>query len=308
MGSVITDLMEKNELTRNQVSQISGLSNSHIIALERENIVRIRRDTVISLALALNSRLGEINELLDHFGMSALATRDVPVIIKAADKRMITGIQPLHEGIGLDIMLVAMEKAEGDLVIVDGKPSAALLPADYLSPADERIAAEFPIYRDVKREFNRMRTVALNETLITHSVHFIACSDCIRQYMRKGLIQKHLLKMHFLTLIDYLKKPNYQFDLIRPEACPSFRFQIKFASRCDAKAKDMAFLIGNGNRSDRSEGLQGFATDHKKMVSYLELDYSRLEGEIYSEFSDKEAMCQRLKEMFKEETGMDLEG
>lgn len=308
---MVIELMKECGLTRNQISQISGLSNSHLIALEREYISRIRRDTVITLALALNIEIRKINELLDNLGLATLRAGDIPVIIKASDRRNITGLQPLHEGIGFENMLIAMEKTKGDLVIVNNKPPSALLPLDYLSPQEEKIATEFPVYRNIKAELNKKRRKVLDKILATHCVHLIVCGDCIRQYMagygKKSEVHKSCIKEHLRTLIRYLKHPRYQFDLINSEACPSFRFQIKFSPKNRGREKDIAFFIGYDNCNDAYQGLQGFATDRKNIISALKLDYLRLRNEIDTKFSDKEAMQQHLEKMFKEETGTELE-
>ncbi len=61
MSNLIKELIDNTRMTRNQVAQISGLSNSHLRALEDEDIKNTKRDTVLYLAVALNLELPDIN-------------------------------------------------------------------------------------------------------------------------------------------------------------------------------------------------------------------------------------------------------
>lgn len=54
--------------------------------------------------------------------------------------------------------------------------------------------------------------------------------------------------------------------------------------------------------------LNGFATDSTKMFNYFNLEYLRLKTDesINTEYSNKDSMIRHLKNLFREETGVDL--
>lgn len=320
MSNLIKELIDNTRMTRNQVAQISGLSNSHLRALEDEDIKNTKRDTVLYLAVALNLELPDINMLLRHYGFSDANEKDSLAFIKVAERRKVTGFQPLYSGIGFDLLLISVERLDGNLVVVNDRPSSSFRPGEYVAVEAERSGIEDDVYIHLKKEFYKKRRGILDKNLANYTVHYISCEKCIRQYMNlynnaRSLKERLLIKEHFELLIYYMDHHNYRFDLVKPDHCALLRFELKFLPSSN-KENDKVLFIGQSKHrysrdldygeSNRSQCLNGFVTDSKKTFDLFRLEYFRLKRNIDTKYSDKNAMTGHIREMFREETGSEL--
>ena len=80
--TTLLQLIEESGLNRNQISKISGISNTYLNKIgsfeangERSSI---RRKTLINIAISLNLSLVEIDDLLKEYGHEELSTSDTP--------------------------------------------------------------------------------------------------------------------------------------------------------------------------------------------------------------------------------------
>lgn len=317
MSNFIKNLMDKANMTRNQIAQISGLSNSHIKSLEEEDIKKIKRDTAIFLAVALNLDFQGINELLLHYSFSNVSENDIEIFIRAAERRRIAGFQPLYNNVAFDLLLLSLEMLNGDLIVINDKPSTSFKPTGFFAiEAQNASLSRDYIYLKLMEKIYQKRREVLDRTLIKYSIHYLACEECIIEYMKKfekaGAEERGCIKEHFKLLLEYINNsPNYQFDLIERTYCPRFRFEMKQLPS-NSKESDKVFFIGNSKHGSSgdfgfSPDLHGFATDSKRIYDYFKFEYFRLKKYIIRQYSDKNLMTNHIKETFHNITGSDID-
>jgi transcriptional regulator with XRE-family HTH domain len=106
-GEYVQALLKDSPVSRNQIAAISGLSNPYILGLEQGNIANVGRDKLISLAVALDMKLGEIDHMLTVFDRAALSGEDIPVFLEASRRcRISAALHPAHDSYTLDLMLL----------------------------------------------------------------------------------------------------------------------------------------------------------------------------------------------------------
>ena len=91
--TTLLQLMENSGLNRNQVSKISGISNTYLAKIERfeegGEKIDIRRNTLINNAISLNLSLEEISTLLKEYDHNEVSTSDTPYFLAASENQTV---------------------------------------------------------------------------------------------------------------------------------------------------------------------------------------------------------------------------
>jgi hypothetical protein len=249
MANLLT-LMQKSGLNRNQVSKISGISNTFLSKVERTEEggkrIETKRKALINIAVSLNLSLEEINSLLIEYGHAEVSASDIPYFLAASENQTVTGILPLFSSLALEWFLIGMEKklasTEGaSLTWVLDQPSHAFKSPEHASFVNELQMNEkkvLPVHKDLVESACIHRRKLITEALERgNRISTCICSDCLERYLRgwerhKGTdaegTYKMFLKQHLETLTHYIKTypDRYQVKLLKK--CPRLRYELLY--------------------------------------------------------------------------------
>ena len=271
----LLQLMEKSGLNRNQISKISGISNTFLTKVERTEKggerINIRRKTLINIAVSLNLSLEEINSLLIEYGHAEVSTSDTPYFLAASENQTVTGILPLFSSLALEWFLIGMEKklssTEGaSLIWVLDQPSHAFKSPDHASFVSDLHMNEkkvLPVHKDLVESACIHRRKLITEALERgNRISTYICSGCFERYMRgwekyrgsdiEGKYQG-FLREHMQALIKYIETypDRYQIKLLKK--CPRIRYELLYLpvrsdqGKVETKISKVFFL---GHESD----------------------------------------------------------
>ncbi|MGD9212656.1 MAG: helix-turn-helix transcriptional regulator [Desulfobacteraceae bacterium] len=250
--------MEKSGLNRNQVSKISGISNTYLTKIERTEIdgnrINIKRKTLINIAISLNLSLDKINELLNEYGHSEVSTSDTPYFLAASENQTITGILPVFSSLSLEWLVLGIEKilsnSEGaTLIYVLDQPNHAFKSQEHASFISElNFGAKIsPVYKDLVGSACVHRKKLITEALGNgNSIRTYICSNCLVRYMRsweqfKGTKIEEKYKMyltqHIKTLLKYLEDYPDQYQIKLLNKCPRLRYELLYLNNQNSSGK-----------------------------------------------------------------------
>jgi len=249
MANLLT-LMQKSGLNRNQISKISGISNTFLSKVEQTEEggkrIDIRRKTLVNIAVSLNLSLEEINSLLIEYGHAEVSASDIPYFLTASENQSVTGILPLFSSLALEWFLIGMEKklssTEGaSLIWVLDQPSHAFKSPQHASFVSELHTNEkkvSPMNKDLVESACIHRRKLITEALERgNKISTYICSGCLERYMKgweryKGAdvegTYKMFLREHMQTLTHYIDTypDRYQVKLLKK--CPRLRYELLY--------------------------------------------------------------------------------
>jgi transcriptional regulator with XRE-family HTH domain len=319
-------LIKNAHLSTNEVSQLSGLTNSYLAKLTKDQIVSVKRDKLIFLSFALDLPLDEINELLNIYGYLEVSNQpdDVSLFLKAAERRKIVGMQPLFYNINFTLLLLKLYIMPGDLVVVNNRLLTSIL---------QKVGAPFTeiygisandIYKEIEYACTSKRNYYLNILLKNNKLTYLMCQQCFDDYINDACIELEAEKKdfrveHLKALISYIENQNYQFKLI--DACPKFRFALKYIPKGKKYAthgQNKTFFVGHikhqpkptkksdtqAKKSDTQaiyeKEIYGFASDSAKLFAHFDDEYNRLlKTHIVIDFPTKNDLVSYIREKAK---------
>ncbi len=143
----IIDIIEASGLNLNQISKISGISNTYLTKLVKKKINLPGKDKITSILLALNHTITDINHILADYDYRPLNRHDIPEILKINRRRKFEGrILPQYDNIYFELQLAAMEKIGGTKIVVKNRPSGIFIPMELY------LMKEFPTESDSEAE------------------------------------------------------------------------------------------------------------------------------------------------------------
>ncbi len=132
-------IIDKSGLNINQISKMSGISNTYLNKLKKEKINHPGKDKIASILLALNYSITDINNILAGYDYMPLNNHDIPEILKNNNRRKFEGrIVPNFNYIHFELVMAALEKIGGTKIIVKRRPS------DIYMPMELYMMKEFP--------------------------------------------------------------------------------------------------------------------------------------------------------------------
>lgn len=129
--ATINHVIEDSELNINQISKVSGVSNTYLNKLLKKKINHPGKDKIASILLALNYSITRTNEILADYDYMPLNEHDIPEILKNNLKRKFEGrIVPHFDHIYFELVLAALENLGGTKILVKHRPSGIFIPMD----------------------------------------------------------------------------------------------------------------------------------------------------------------------------------
>jgi transcriptional regulator with XRE-family HTH domain len=292
--SHVKKLLERSRMPRNQVAAVSGLSNAYIRVLERGETASVKREKLISFAVALNLDLFQTDELLTGFDRTRLSTDDIPNFIETSRQvKISSAMLPLRDAFLIELVFLAIERVPGDHIIVNDRPTSCLRPEGFRSYSCRNMAEVHPIHSALIEEIGRERKRNLLAKLDRYKVHNYICRDSLEEYIRECRDPDELMwrKKHIETTLEHLRHYD-RFKLFLTKTIPSFLFSLKLPSDPENENPKLAFI---GKQIDFFMGkgsgrLAGFATDNQVVIENFKADVEFLKENVLEE-------CMNLKKL-----------
>ena len=131
--STLIDIIANSEMNLNNISKISGVSNTYLTKLSKKQINHPGKDKIASILLAMNHRISDINNVLKDYDYRPLNKHDIPAILNNNRKRKIEGPPtPHYDRLYFELMLVVLEHMGGTKIVVKDSPSGIYQPLPLL--------------------------------------------------------------------------------------------------------------------------------------------------------------------------------
>lgn len=316
MGKILENLLsfaDDAEITRNELSLLTGLSNSYLISLAKGDIKKVGRDKLIFIAVAFNLSLEETNNLMSEFQLADINFNDANIYIQAAARRKITGIQSLYRGLNLYLFLISLYTIPGNTVLLRPDPHIIFESVEYRKYIDKKSKLTKSKHYNVVYDLREYFISYLKEKVFTdhkYDFDYLICGKCFDDYLNRAITIKQrideqeivFVAEHLQNLISYMNDhPNYRVYILNK--CHSMAFVMKYSALPNDNPKVFfAAPMRHGASSDFN--FAGFATDAKRITSRLSRQYQLLKNDHTETLTNDEAiayMKDRFKKKFRRE-------
>lgn len=293
-ASHVRKLLKRTRMPRNQVAAISGLSNAYIRILERGETASVRREKLISFAVALNLDLRETDELLSTFDRTKLTTDDIPSFIETSKQvKISSALLPLRDAFLIELLFLAIEQVPGDQIIVNDRPTSCLRPEGFRSYSCRNLTGVHPIHSALIEDIGRERKLNMVSKLTRYYIHNYICRDSLEEYIRECKDPEELAwrVKHIETALWHMRHYDH-FKVFLTGTVPSFLFSLKLPSDPEDEGPKLAFI---GKQIDFFMGkgsgrLAGFATDNQVVIENFRADVEFLKENILQEYLDQQRL------------------
>ncbi len=313
----VRDIISKDELkqigiTQNELSKITGISNTYINYIRNGKILSPGREKIIAIGAGLNFSIDEINVILKNYHFQEIFEDDFEIFLNIARSRKITGFQPFYENINYGLLLYTLDSIPGDKYLINKKPSSTLEPPEYIFYRDKIHSRDAinPLQKELKKLLIVERKKLLEKLLEKYKVTYIVCKHCFDEYterIKREEPERKFVREHLKELIRFIEKPNYDFYLI--DQCPRMRFTLKYCKDHGSGFDKNNLIIygygshiypGDPDNKNEKDRLLGLATDSTKLFDHFEKekdDY--LNNYISDGLSDKSRMIEYISKIIK---------
>lgn len=290
----INKLLADAVLPRNQIATISGISNTYIRDLQKGNIAKVSRSKLVALAVALNLRLVEIDELLVVFRQPPLSPDDVDLFIEKFDSRKFTtAIIPIRDFFAYELMTNAITQIPGEQIIVNDRPALSLRAQGHRSYTDANLVESHPMYGELVEAIGRKREQTMANSLFQWEATHYICKDCLEDYVRlcSDREEQKFRARHIRNMLNYVRTfPKLHIHLTG--ICSSHLFTLKYPSDPQKHDVTISFSARPGHfvKHDRSGRLSGFATKNPVMIRNFEAELKSIKASVLEAFADLRAL------------------
>jgi len=248
--TTLLQLIEKSGMNRNQVSKISGISNTFLTKLERFEAsgekIKIKRKNLINLAVSLNLNLVEINSMLKEYRHEKISASDTPHFLAASETKTVTGIIPLFSSLAQEWFLIGMEKelsnTEGAFLewVLD-QPTHALKSPEYASftnRLDSNTDNIQTVHKDLVTSACAHRRKLITEALERgNCISTYICHGCFERYVKRWEQyngadiegnHKNFIEEHLETLIKYIETYPDHYKLRFLKKCHRLNYELLY--------------------------------------------------------------------------------
>ena len=265
-------IIEKSDLNVNQISQISGISNTYLTKLLKARINHPGKDKIASVLLALNYRITDINLILAEYDYMPLNHHDIPEILKNNRKRRFEGrIVPHFDYIYFELIMAALEAIGGTKIIVKNRPSGIFLPMELY------MMKEFPVEPDgqaarffmtfTRNIVTERKDLFLENCTKGFRYETYMCKSCLEESLEKNIgpsavktspVKVELFTKYFANAVSAsLKFPDQHYHRVVRQ-CASFQFQIQDAHGENPKVSFTSDRKHNYNNNWEQLNMEGF--------------------------------------------------
>ncbi|WP_376100752.1 hypothetical protein ACE7GA_27325 (plasmid) [Roseomonas sp. CCTCC AB2023176] len=302
-GAYLQVLVAARGAPRNQVSSLSGLTNTYIRDLERDVIANVPRGNLIALGLALNLGLDELDTLLARFDRAALAEGDIPAFLGLADRlRLSTALHACHNLLYELVVTSLVGPGASRVTIVNQRPTGALRPSGYRTYFDRHVLAAHPLYPALVEAIGAFRRERLEAALAAgcRVEHVLSHAHLTEYAGAPGpRVERRWRRAHVAALADLMRRsPGFSVRLI-PTA-PTFQYTLAERSGDGAPAVGFEGWPSPGTTRLSPGALTGFATAAPPVVASFAEDLARCRSGAVDGLADRDATLNALEELARQ--------
>ncbi|WDP92157.1 MAG: hypothetical protein HUN04_21525 [Desulfobacter sp.] len=251
----LVQIIESSEMNVNQISKISGISNTYLNKLIRKQINHPGKDKIASVLLAMNYKIFDINKILAEYDYMPLNEHDIPGILKNNLRRKFEGrIFPHYDYIYFELLMAALENIGGTKIIVKNRPSGIFIPMElylkkeFAQEHDDEAARFFKAFtHDVVAERKRL---FLENCAKGYRYESYMCKGCLEDSLDRNIGARAqaedmgrvgLYARYFANAVSAtLKFPDHHLHRV-VRRCTHFQYQIQNA---DSSQPKVSFTSG----------------------------------------------------------------
>lgn len=271
----LVEIIEKSSMNINQISKVSGISNTYLTKLVKKKINHPGKDKIASVLLALNHKISDINRILAEYDYMPLNRHDIPDILKNNKRRKFEGrIVPHMDYIYFELIMAALENIGGTKIIVKNRPSGIFIPLDlymmkeFPVEADDEAARFFMTFTlDVVAE---RKALFLENCKKGFTYESYICKDCLEESLGKNVgpaaqnqnpVKVDLYVKYFANAVAAtLKFPEQHLHKVI-KRCTYFQFQIQDAEGKDPKVSFTSIRKHYYHKEWEQLNIEGFFSD-----------------------------------------------
>ncbi|NNG01839.1 MAG: hypothetical protein HKM93_20805 [Desulfobacteraceae bacterium] len=300
----IQQVIDKSQMPRNQISSLSGLTNTYIRDLESGSYASVRREKLIFFAVAVSLTLKETDALLSIFDRTPLSEEDIPTFMEVSERRWTTAAMlPLRDGFTLELALLSAERHPGPHRIVSYEPTYCLYSEGHRRYAERNSVAGHPLYGELVESISRERRRVFKDNLVSHGATQYLCRECLETYMDRsvGAEERGWRIRHLKNIIEALQTYD-SFSIYLINLCPRTTFTLKMAAdaKKDTEKLCTIFWPQHKIRGERSGRLSGYTTDNPVIIQNFKQELTAIQETVIDAYSEKADLIDHLNEMMAE--------
>lgn len=301
-AAFIRNTIAGSMIPRNQIANISGLTNTYIRDLEQGKIANVSRTKLLKFSTAMGLGLDAIDEMLTVFDQPGLSTDDIPLFIKnAKNQRPSNSVNTSRDFFGYELMLLATESLAGPKTMHTNYPPLILQPEE-LRLAFMETPAQYqshPIHNELRRSIGRERRQNLIHQLDNYEMHHYISKKDLEQYVTtcKDQRERQLKAEHLQNIRDFIETyPGFKFYLTTMET--GFNCLLKHPEKKGGTERvffythDISLLQGHLNGQ-----IIGFYTGNKVIVEQFKKDLRIVKNNVMDEFRDTAVLAGYLTKL-----------
>jgi len=293
-------------IPRNQIANISGLTNTYIRDLEQGNIANVSRDKLLKFSTAVGLDLETIDDLLTVFDRSKLTTDDIPLFIENAKKQKpSSSLHTARDFFGYELLLLATESLSGPKVINTNHPSVILQPEELRMAFLEKNPRHHPIHNELRRAIGRERKENLIRQLEKYDMHHYISKQALEHYILSCCDprERRLKAEHLLNIRDFIAAyPRFKCHLTDRET--GFNCLLKY-SETQGGTERVFFYTHDISLLQRQLTGQiiGFYTGNKVIIEQFKKDVDIVRNGILYEYQHPEALARYITDLVARAAG-----
>lgn len=299
-AAFIRDLIGKSLIPRNQIANISGLTNTYIRDLEQGNIANVSRDKLLKFSTAVGLNLEAIDDLLTVFDRAKLNTDDIPIFIDNAKKQKLSNsVHTARDFFGYELLLLATESLAGSKILNTNHPTAVLQPDGLRTCLSGNTVSRHPIHMELSRAIGKERKDNLIAQVRKYDmVHYIS-RQALENYVLdcKDPEERRWRARHLINIKDFIDAyPRFKCRLTSVET--AFNCLLKFskdsgnAERIFFYTHDLTLMQGQLNGQ-----IIGFYTGNPVIIQQFKKDIDIVRQSVLDEFCDPDRLVALILEL-----------
>ena len=288
----LVTLIKDSGLNINQISKMSGISNTYLTKLMRRQINHPGKDKIASVLLALNHTVSFINQTLAEFDYQPLNEHDIPQLLENNRRRRFEGrVLPHYDSVYFELVLAALEDLGGTKIVIWTRPSANFLPVDlYMErefPYPAEVDESSSFYRKFTREIITQRKALFLENCrqgMRYETYI--CRECLDLSLERNIGAKaqktdpnrvNLVAQFYANVAAATLKFPDQHIYGLMDRCTYFQFQVQDA---DGDNPKVSFTTTRNHPNDtkwEAPHIQGFFSNAPGITDLFlaEVDHCR---------------------------------
>jgi transcriptional regulator with XRE-family HTH domain len=288
-AAFVMDAIGKSLIPRNQIANISGLTNTYIRDLEQGNIANVSRDKLLKFSTAVGLNLDAIDDLMTVFDRAKLNSDDILIFIENAKKQKVSSsVHTARDFFGYELLLLATESLPGSKTLNTNHPTAILQPEGLRSYFSKDNPNQHPIHNELSEAIGKERKRNLIHQLGKYDMHHYISKHSMENYVLacKDPQERSWKAQHLLKIRDFIQKyPRFKFYLTDVEV--GFNCLLKHPDKTQTAERVFFYSLDLSRMHGQFSGqIIGFYTGNKVIIEQFKKDIDIVKARILDQYRE----------------------